>query len=99
MRDDPRAFRAGTLLTVRFDEPTRAPAIRIPLEALVHRDGKTCVFVVPSGDTKVKLRALDVDRADGKDVLVRGGLQDGERIIREGADFLQDGQAVRLLEP
>jgi hypothetical protein len=39
------------------------------------------------------------DRADGKDVLVRSRLKDGDRIVREGAYFLRDGQAVRLLDP
>jgi RND family efflux transporter MFP subunit len=93
------AFRPGTLLTVQFDQATTVSSIRLPLEALVHRGGKTLAFVVTGqGDqSRVHIRELSTDRVDGDDVLVRSGIADGERIIREGAYFLEDGQAVRVL--
>jgi RND family efflux transporter MFP subunit len=91
------ALRPGTLVTVRFDEQQAAPSVRMPLDAVVYRQDKTWVFVVPDGSS-ARLREVQVDRADGKDVLVRSGLTDGERIVREGAQFLQDGQAVRVVD-
>jgi membrane fusion protein (multidrug efflux system) len=101
--DHIRAFRAGTLLTVSFEELATAASIRIPLDALVYRQGKTWVFVVvpatgPSSDATVQIREVVLDRTHSKDVGVKSGLALGERIVREGADFLQDGQAVRVLD-
>jgi RND family efflux transporter MFP subunit len=92
-------FRSGTLVTVRFDDRAATPAVHAPLDALVYRDDKTWVFVVGGADdTRAHLREVAVDRADGKDVLVRAGLADGDRIVREGAQFLEDGQPVRVIE-
>jgi RND family efflux transporter MFP subunit len=94
------ALRPGTLLTVRFADQGGAPAVRMPLEALVDRSDKTWVFVIDGagGDAKARIREVRIDRADGKDLLVRAGLGDGDRIVREGAQFLEDGQTVRVLE-
>jgi RND family efflux transporter MFP subunit len=90
----------GTLLTVEFDEPARKPAMVVPLDALVHRDQKTWAFVLaPSPkETRAKIREVALGHVEGKDVVVLSGLNDGERIIREGAYFLRDGQVVRLLD-
>jgi RND family efflux transporter MFP subunit len=101
------AFRAGSLLTVRFEDATKIPAVRVPLDAIVHRDDRAWVFLVGdivSGSAspaaaRATLCEVTFDRADGKDVLVRSRLKDGDRIVREGAYFLRDGQAVRLLDP
>jgi RND family efflux transporter MFP subunit len=93
-------FRPGTLLTVRFDEEKREPSMRIPLDAIVHRDDKAWVFAVAgtAQEPSAKIREVIIDRADGTDVLVRSQLKDGDRIIREGAYFLRDGQNIRLLD-
>jgi RND family efflux transporter MFP subunit len=93
-------LRPGTLLTVRFEEERTEPSVRVPLDALVHREDKAFVFLVAgaAADAKAIMREVAIDRADGKDVLVRSQLKDGDRIIREGAYFLQDGQTVRLLD-
>jgi RND family efflux transporter MFP subunit len=95
--DEASTLRPGTLTTVRFDESSRETSITIPLDALVHRNGKTFVFVVAEG-TKVRMRELTVARAENKDVAVRTGLTGGERIVREGAEFLEDGQIVRVID-
>ncbi len=96
----PLAFRPGTLLTVRFDDADAASAVRVPIDALVHRLEKTWVFVIGgvANDPHARMREINVERADGKDVLVRNGLKEGDRIVREGAQFLLDDQKVRLLD-
>lgn len=98
--DSTPSLRPGTLLTVKLDAPGKGPQIRVPFDALVHRDGKTWVFVVSGAPAEptAHMRELTVDTSDGRDVRVRTGLNEGERIVREGAQFLEDGQAVRLLD-
>lgn len=95
-------LRPGSLLTVRFEDEAKLPAVRVPLDAIVNRDDRTWVFVVDAGaratTSQATLREVSFDRADGKDVLVRSSLKDGDRIVREGACFLRDGQTVRLLD-
>ncbi len=96
-------FHPGTLVTVRFGDDAQRPAVRVPLDAIVYRDDKQWVFVVVvaagGATTTAVLREVFVERWDGKDGLVRSTLKNGDQIVREGAYFLQDGQAIRVLEP
>lgn len=95
-----RKLTAGVLMQVRFEGP-QEQAVRIPLESLVHRQDRDHVFVVVGDGTsaKVRLQPVDVARSEGKTLLLRTGLRGGERIVAEGAYFLQDGQAVRVADP
>ncbi len=93
---DDGGLRLGTLVTVRFT-PASEAAIRIPLEALVHRHDKDWVFLVEGSEAPLaRMRAIGVGRSEGKDMIVTSGLQAGEQIITEGAYFLMDRQAVRV---
>ncbi len=93
----PGRLRPGALLRLRFDVSSRATTLRIPLEALVHRQDRDYVFVL-EGASRVRQVPIEVDEAEGREATVRSGLRGGERIVAEGAYFLQDGQSVRTLE-
>ena len=45
----------------------------------------------------VRMRPIVAGAAEAREVLVVSGLEPGEEIVAEGAYFLQDGQAVRVL--
>lgn len=85
----------GSLLKVRFACPGSG-GISIPFSALVRRQEQDSVFVV-SGKV-VQARPVRVAKADGSVVVIAQGLAAGERVVAEGAFFLEDGQAVRILE-
>jgi RND family efflux transporter MFP subunit len=89
-------LRPGALVRIRFAVTADASALRMPLEALVHRQDRDFVFVLDGGT--VHQVAVEVDEAEGREIVVRSGLRGGERIVAEGAYFLQDGQSVRTLE-
>lgn len=94
----PRKLTAGVLMQVRFEGPQQQ-AVRIPLDALVHRQDRDFVFLLEgSAPAKVKLHPVEVGKGEGKSLLLRGGLKGGEHIVAEGAYFLRDGQAVRVRE-
>ncbi len=97
-----RTLTPGSMVTVQFDNLRKETSMHVPLEALVDRGGKTWAFVVAPGSrtalATVKMRELDVDRAEEKEVLVRLGLREGDRIVREGAYFLNADETVRLLD-
>ena len=93
-----RKLTAGVLMQVRFDGP-QLQAVRIPLDALVHRQDRDFVFLLEGNNPpKARLHPVEVGKGEGKALLLRGGLKGGERIVAEGAYFLQDGQAVRVRE-
>jgi RND family efflux transporter MFP subunit len=89
-------FRPGTLLYMRFSG-AKTQGVRIPLEALVHRQDRDFVFLVEAGP-RVRQIPVEVDHTEGGDVAVRSGLLGGERVVAEGAYFLQNGQTVRVLD-
>lgn len=89
-------LRPGTLATVHFEDAPAA-TLQVPLDALVHRRERDWVAVVEgsAGHEVAHLRAITTGRIAGKAATVIAGLQPGERIITEGAAFLQDGQSVQ----
>jgi RND family efflux transporter MFP subunit len=92
---------SGALVRMRFETSSPSDAWRIPLEALVHRLDHDFVFVVSvdkDGRASARIRAVVVGEAEGGELAIRSGLVDGERIVAEGAYFLQDGQTVRILD-
>ena len=93
-------LQCGTLVQVKVAVPPRYGSIRIPFSALVNRQGRDLVAVLHSedGTLKVRLRPVEVERADGQGVTLSQGVAPGERLVAEGAFQLQDGQAVRILE-
>jgi RND family efflux transporter MFP subunit len=95
---DPHApgLRPGALVTATFQPIVQQRTVKLPLDAIVRRDGKSFVYVVAKN--VVASRELAIAREDGRDVYVAAGLADGEHLVREAAEFLHDGQAVRALD-
>jgi multidrug efflux pump subunit AcrA (membrane-fusion protein) len=46
----------------------------------------------------VKLVPVVAGRSEGRGIVVKQGLKGGERVVTEGAYFLQDGQPVRVVD-
>jgi RND family efflux transporter MFP subunit len=92
-----RDLRSGSLLRIRLSCPGDK-GLRIPYAALIRRMERDCVFVLNADGKRVLIRPVRVAKADGRSVLVEQGLKAGERVVAEGAFFLEDGQAVRILE-
>jgi multidrug efflux pump subunit AcrA (membrane-fusion protein) len=86
----------GALVSVSFRSVFSAATVRIPNDALVERHGVTGVFIVgePQSSARAVFRAVKVKKMLGKNVWVEGGLNAGERVIAEGAYFIEDGERV-----
>lgn len=89
--------RAGMFAKGEVERGTR-PALVVPAESVVIRDGRDNVLVLAgSGATpRVALRGVTVGRRQGRDVEIVRGLRSGERIVVEGAGFLKDRDHVRV---
>jgi multidrug efflux system membrane fusion protein len=71
--------------------------VHVPIAAIVEGDGKRAsVFVLDgTNDSQVaKRRIVDVAFIDGLDVAITHGVAVGEKVITDGALYLQDGERV-----
>ena len=96
---DPRLLPdMGVKVSFQADgEPEQAaegPVILMPRDA-VRSEGETdVVFVVR--DNVVERRAVSLGGMSGTNVEVRAGVREGDRVVREPPDELQDGDRVRV---
>ena len=73
-----------------------APLTYVPMAALVEGDGDTAsVFVINSG--KAQRRPVRVAFITANNIALENGLKPGERVITDGALFLEDGEAVEVV--
>ena len=73
-----------------------APALTVPDQALVERDGYRYVFVVGDGDV-VAQRRVETGARQGGVVEVRDGIEPADRVVVAGAAFLAEGDRVRVV--
>jgi HlyD family secretion protein len=69
--------------------------LTVPLRALVWREAKAHVFKVGS-DSLVSLTEVRIGRGATDKVEVLRGVDVGDRIVTQGAGFLNDGDAVNV---
>jgi len=72
--------------------------IYVPIGAIVEGDGRTArVFVL---DQKhARQREVEIAFIEGESVALANGLQAGEPVITDGAQYLEDGEEVTIAEP
>lgn len=90
--------RAGMYATGRIVIDER-PAMVVPAEAVVLRDGHTYVLELEGADAapKVVLRPVETGRRDGAEVEIVSGLAATARVAVRGSGFLNDGDHVRVV--
>ncbi|WP_339539551.1 efflux RND transporter periplasmic adaptor subunit [Pseudomonas sp. RA_15y_Pfl2_54] len=72
----------------------------VPASSVVIRDGRSHVFrlTTQEGVMKASLQAVKVGRRQAQDVEILQGLTDGDRVLVQGAGFLNDGDRVRVVK-
>lgn len=73
------------------------PAIRLPLAALISRDGTARVWKIDAANSTVKAAAVTSAGISGSDWLISGGLAPGDVVVVAGANLLREGQQVRVM--
>ena len=91
----PGPLRAGMFAAGRL-RLGEAPALVLPREAVVMRDGYSYVFVL-GADSKVTQRRVEVGSLQSATIVIHSGLKPGEQVAIRGAGFLADGDQVRVV--
>ena len=95
--DAPEGLSAGMIgrveIATRGGDRLRA----VPVEALLEADGDRATLYAIGPDGRAKRVPVEVAFVRGDRATVRGGLAGVTRVITDGAPYLNDGSAVRVL--
>ncbi|TSA41687.1 MAG: efflux RND transporter periplasmic adaptor subunit [Betaproteobacteria bacterium] len=72
--------------------------VRLPLAAVVSRDGTARVWKLDQATSTVHAATVTSAGVSGDDWLVSGGLAPGELVVTAGANLLREGQQVRVAQ-
>ncbi len=71
------------------------PALVVPSEAVIYREGQAGVYVV-GRDSTVRFVQVRTGAREGSNVAIDSGLSEGQRVVVKGAGFLGDGDRVTV---
>jgi RND family efflux transporter MFP subunit len=89
----PGMFASGSI------ELAKTPALTLPQSAVVLRDGRNDVYVLPGNGDAVTRRTIKTGRRYGDRIEVVSGLDDQSRVVASGGAFLSEGTRVRIETP
>ncbi len=85
----------GSYAQVHFALKVAVPRLTIPVNAMLTRAEGTHAAVV-DGNGKVQLKPIVIGRDYGRDVEVLSGIEQGDLIVLNPSDSLEDGQQVNI---
>jgi multidrug efflux system membrane fusion protein len=88
-----RALWPGLFVQVALQLSSQADALVVPAVAVQASQQGPYVYIVKS-DRTVEMRKVAVDRQQGNEAVIAGGLQPGEEVVTEGQLRLTPGAAV-----
>ena len=90
---------AGLVGSAEIEPQHGMRAALVPIEAVLEADGDAgTVFVLSAGGDRAERRRIRLARLDGDRVAVVAGLRAGERVVTDGAAYLDDGAKVRVVQ-
>lgn len=93
--DDAQDVLPGAAATLRFEIPTGAEGVSIPLAGVTSPSGsRPTAFVVR--DSKAKQVPITLGELIGDRIIVQGPLEEGETIVVAGHVGLRDGETVQM---
>jgi multidrug efflux system membrane fusion protein len=92
----PWNLRLGMNVAVTIPNRTNSSSIALPSTALFQKDKGAAVWVVKQ-DLTLELRPVQVERYDSNRVVIKSGVQPGDRVVTAGVQKLSAGEKIRLL--
>jgi multidrug efflux system membrane fusion protein len=84
-------------LTITPAAANASSKVYIPIAAIVEGQGRSASVFVPN-DGRVQRREVQVAFIEGERVALASGLDAGERIVTDGALYLEEGEAISIVE-
>jgi membrane fusion protein, multidrug efflux system len=97
VKDADAALMLGMTASVFAPDVGGSTAIRLPLTAVLNKDGRSLVWVVDSASSRVSPQPVELSGAQNDSVIVASGLAGGETVVTAGVHMLHDGQKVAVL--
>lgn len=91
-------LKAGMNGTIRIKNGSGAQAVVIPNKAVTEQLGEFFVYI-PGDSNKVSQRKVVLGETIGKDIIVKDGLKQGDKIVTEGVQNLREGVKVTIVPP
>lgn len=89
---------SGLVGQVEIESSRSSRTTLVPIEAVLEADGDAAtVYVLSADGTKAERRRVSVAFIDGGRVAVPRGLEGASTVVTDGAAYLSDGAAVRVL--
>lgn len=84
--------------TVRVVSNTKANSILIPYKAVTEQLGEFFVYV-PGDSNKVSQHKVVLGKQIGKDIIIKDGLAEGDKVVVEGVQNLREGSVIKTATP
>ncbi|TXM64141.1 efflux RND transporter periplasmic adaptor subunit [Methylobacterium sp. WL12] len=91
------AVKLGMTATVTLAQAEIERVMRIPIAALIDQGKGPAVWTVEDGG-QLALKSVQVAGYDAQDALIASGLAEGAQVVRLGAQKLDPGQRVRIVD-
>jgi RND family efflux transporter MFP subunit len=88
----------GMTATVTLSDPASGKIARLPLSAVIDEGKGPALFVVDRKTGSLEHKPVDVVGYEARDVLVKGGVAEGEWIVALGTQKLDTAQKVRVVD-
>jgi len=88
-------LKAGMNGTLRIKNNSAAQSVVIPYKAIVEQLGEYFVYV-PADSSKVSQRKVMLGKAVGTNIIIKEGLQPGDKVVIEGVQNLREGVKVNI---
>jgi multidrug efflux system membrane fusion protein len=90
---------AGLVGRVEIRPAISAPAMLVPVEAVLEADGnEATVYALSADGSRAERRRVKVAFIAGSNVAVAGGLEGATAVLTDGAAYLDDGVAVKVAQ-
>lgn len=89
---------SGFVADVKIFPGTNQNSLTIPVNAMVEADGQTAFVYVLKEKQKVNKTRIRIGSIYENEVIVLDGLQKGDQIVVEGADYLKDKATVKIVK-
>ena len=91
-----KQLRPGMFARIQVDLGIHTNSLEVPQQAVTELQGKSFVWTVDA-QNKVSQRSIELGEEVGENVVIKKGLNAGERIVVEGLQKIRDGVVVQAV--